>query len=179
MPVILENGSKDIATWLDRKQTAWTKELQSMLQPYKDELEIYPVPKDVGKVGNNSPTFIQPLDSIDNKSNIKNMFGQQQAKNNGFTVSNSMVKSSATSATSSKHPKPESEESSSEPPMKKTKVKIEPILETSHKDHSSKSKQTGIKSLTKSPTKSPTTKPTTRSSIKSTDSKKITSFFSQ
>lgn len=35
---------------------------------------MYPVSKDVGKVGNNSPTFIIPLDSKENKSNIKNFF---------------------------------------------------------------------------------------------------------
>lgn len=74
MPVILENGSIELRTWLDPKRHTWTKELQSLLQPYKGELEIYPVSKDVGKVGNNSPTFIVPINSSENKNNIANFF---------------------------------------------------------------------------------------------------------
>jgi hypothetical protein len=74
MPVILENGSEDLWTWLDPKRHAWSKELQSLLKPYQGELEIYPVSKDVGKVGNNSPTFIVPISSSENKNNIANFF---------------------------------------------------------------------------------------------------------
>jgi hypothetical protein len=77
MPVILEPGSEAMATWLDPKRTTWTKELQSLLKPYEGELECYPVSKDVGKVGNNSPNFIVPLDSKENKKNIANFFGQK------------------------------------------------------------------------------------------------------
>lgn len=73
MPVILENGSDDIRAWLD-PSTTWNTTLQSLLQPYLLELEVYPVVKDVGNVRNNSPTFIIPLDSKDNKANIKNFF---------------------------------------------------------------------------------------------------------
>jgi putative SOS response-associated peptidase YedK len=74
MPVILENGSEDLWTWLDPKRYTWSKELQSLLKPYQGELEIYPVSKDVGKVGNNSPTFIVPISSSENKNNIANFF---------------------------------------------------------------------------------------------------------
>ena len=74
MPVILENGSEDLRTWLDPKRYTWSKELQSLLKPYEGELEIYPVSKDVGKVGNNSPTFIVPISSSENKNNIANFF---------------------------------------------------------------------------------------------------------
>jgi hypothetical protein len=77
MPVILEPGSEAMATWLDPKRTTWTKELQSLLKPYEGELECYPVSKDVGKVGNNSPNFMVPLDSKENKRNIANFFGQK------------------------------------------------------------------------------------------------------
>ncbi|KAI9706631.1 MAG: hypothetical protein M1836_003640 [Candelina mexicana] len=79
MPVILDNGSDDIRTWLDPQRSTWSKELQSLLKPYKGELECYPVSKDVGKVGNNSPTFIVPIDSIENKNNIANFFGNAKA----------------------------------------------------------------------------------------------------
>ncbi|ETS81779.1 hypothetical protein PFICI_06781 [Pestalotiopsis fici W106-1] len=76
MPVILNNGSEALRTWLDPARHEWTKELQALLKPFDGELEVYPVSKDVGKVGNNSPTFIVPLDSKENKSNIANFFAK-------------------------------------------------------------------------------------------------------
>ena len=84
MPVILDNGSEDVRTWLDPNRAEWSKELQSLLKPYKGELECYPVSKDVGKVGNNSPTFIIPIASTENKNNIANFFGggKKTAKSN-------------------------------------------------------------------------------------------------
>ena len=75
MPVILENGSDALRTWLDPNRSEWSKELQSLLKPFDDELECYPVSKEVGKVGNNSPTFIVPVASTENKNNIANFFG--------------------------------------------------------------------------------------------------------
>jgi len=78
MPVIFDAGSEAIRTWLDPNRYEWSKELQSLLKPYEGELEIYPVSKDVGKVGNNSPTFIVPLNSKENKNNIANFFGSQK-----------------------------------------------------------------------------------------------------
>lgn len=74
MPVILDNGSDAIRTWLDPKRSEWSKELQSLLRPYQGELECYPVSKEVGKVGNNSPDFIVPVASTENKNNIANFF---------------------------------------------------------------------------------------------------------
>ncbi|KAH0559477.1 hypothetical protein GP486_004012 [Trichoglossum hirsutum] len=74
MPVILENGSAALRTWLDPNRSTWTKELQSLLKPYGGELDVYAVSKDVGKVGNNSPSFVIPVASVENKSNIKNFF---------------------------------------------------------------------------------------------------------
>ena len=79
MPVILENGSDQIRTWLDPERSEWSKDLQSLLKPFAGELECYPVSKDVGKVGNNSPAFIVPVASAENKNNIANFFGN--AKN--------------------------------------------------------------------------------------------------
>lgn len=78
MPVILDNGSKDMFTWLDPTRQEWTKELQSLLEPYQGELQCYPVPKDVGKVGNDSPNFIIPLQ--ENKQSINNFFAHQKGK---------------------------------------------------------------------------------------------------
>lgn len=75
MPVILDSGSDEMRKWLDPEQNKWSKELQAILRPYKGDLECYPVSKEVGKVGNNSPDFIVPIDSKENKKNIANFFG--------------------------------------------------------------------------------------------------------
>jgi putative SOS response-associated peptidase YedK len=80
MPVILNNGSEELRTWLDPKRHEWSKELQSLLKPFDEDLDVYPVSKDVGKVGNNSPTFVVPLDSKENKSNIANFFAKGASK---------------------------------------------------------------------------------------------------
>jgi putative SOS response-associated peptidase YedK len=79
MPVILDNGSEAIRTWLDPNRTEWSTDLQSLLKPFHGELECYPVSKDVGKVGNNSPSFLVPINSAANKNNIANFFGSQRA----------------------------------------------------------------------------------------------------
>ncbi|KAL5399421.1 hypothetical protein PMIN06_001414 [Paraphaeosphaeria minitans] len=78
MPVILDNGSEAVKTWLDPQRKEWSTDLQSLLQPYDGELECFPVSKEVGKVGNNSPQFVVPVNSAANKSNIANFFGNQQ-----------------------------------------------------------------------------------------------------
>jgi len=73
MPVILDQGSEAMKIWLDPERK-WSRELQALLKPYEGELECYPVSKEVGKVGNNSPDFIVPIDSRQNKKNIVNFF---------------------------------------------------------------------------------------------------------
>lgn len=83
MPVILNAGSDAMKTWLDPGNAGWSKELQGILKPFDGELECYPVDKAVGKVGNNSPQFIVPLDSKENKSNIANFFGSQESSGKG------------------------------------------------------------------------------------------------
>ncbi|MCJ1282749.1 hypothetical protein MMC26_002074 [Xylographa opegraphella] len=78
MPVILENGSEQIRTWLDPNRYKWSKELQALLKPFEGELECYPVSREVGKVGNNSPAFIVPVASSENKNNIANFFSNSK-----------------------------------------------------------------------------------------------------
>ncbi|KAL1849326.1 hypothetical protein Plec18170_007619 [Paecilomyces lecythidis] len=78
MPVILDPNSPEMKTWLDPTRTTWSKELQSILKPYQGELECYPVAKEVGKVGNNSPDFLIPVNSKDNKKNIANFFANAE-----------------------------------------------------------------------------------------------------
>jgi hypothetical protein len=91
MPVILENGSEELYTWLDPGRNKWSKELQSLLKPFSGELECYVVSKDVGKVGNNSPNFIVPVTSLENRSNIANFFAnaKQPAKDVHNSISSS------------------------------------------------------------------------------------------
>lgn len=90
MPVILEPGSKTMRTWLDPKRKTWSKELQAILKPFEGELECYPVTKEVGKVGNNSPDFIIPVNSKENKSNIANFFSNAQKSENKLTTTTSV-----------------------------------------------------------------------------------------
>lgn len=80
MPVILEPASEQMRTWLDPSRYEWSKDLQNTLKPFDGELEVYPVSKEVGKVGNNSHSFIIPIASRENKSNIANFFANAQAK---------------------------------------------------------------------------------------------------
>ncbi|KAL2171548.1 hypothetical protein VTG60DRAFT_2381 [Thermothelomyces hinnuleus] len=79
MPVILEPGSEALWRWLDPARSEWSKELQAVLRPFEGELEVYPVSKDVGKVGNNSPSFVIPVASKENKANIANFFAKGTA----------------------------------------------------------------------------------------------------
>lgn len=76
MPVVLDPGSEGLRTWLDPNRTEWSLDLQKLLRPFSGEVEVYPVSKDVGKVGNDSPSFLIPIDSKDNKSNIANFFAK-------------------------------------------------------------------------------------------------------
>ncbi|KAG6008292.1 hypothetical protein E4U21_004754 [Claviceps maximensis] len=80
MPVILEPGSEDMRRWVDPGRWTWSRDLQALLRPFGGALRVYPVKKEVGKVGNNSPLFIVPLDSKENKSNIANFFSPAKTK---------------------------------------------------------------------------------------------------
>ncbi|KAK2039962.1 DUF159 domain protein [Colletotrichum somersetense] len=80
MPVILNLGSQEIKSWLDPERHEWSKELQGLLKPFDGELDCYPVSKEVGKVGNNSPSFVIPVASKENKSNIANFFDKASSK---------------------------------------------------------------------------------------------------
>ena len=80
MPVILDPGTEEMKGWLDPSRTTWSKDLQAILKPYEGELECYPVTKEVGKVGNNSPDFIIPINSRRNKSNIANFFASAKQR---------------------------------------------------------------------------------------------------
>ncbi|KAI6022861.1 hypothetical protein BKA83DRAFT_100579 [Pisolithus microcarpus] len=79
-PVIL-SSVEDVVRWLDTSSQTWSTELASLLHPWEDvkaPLECYQVPKEVGKVGAESPTFIQPLST--RKDGIQAMFAKQRTK---------------------------------------------------------------------------------------------------
>ncbi|KAK3295052.1 uncharacterized protein B0H64DRAFT_325168 [Chaetomium fimeti] len=86
MPVILEPGSEALWKWLDPGRDEWSKELQGLLRPFEGELEVYPVSKEVGKVGNNSPSFVIPVASRENKANIANFFAAAAEKKKGGSL---------------------------------------------------------------------------------------------
>ncbi|KAL8414598.1 hypothetical protein RB594_005721 [Gaeumannomyces avenae] len=74
MPVVLEPGSDGLRAWLDPGRSEWSGELQALLRPFGGELDVYAVSKDVNKAGGSSPSFIVPVASRENKSNIANFF---------------------------------------------------------------------------------------------------------
>ncbi|KKA28022.1 hypothetical protein TD95_003695 [Thielaviopsis punctulata] len=72
MPVILEPGSAAMRAWLDPQATQWGEKLQNVLVPFPGALEAYTVTRDVGKVGTDSPMYVVPVNSKENKGNIAN-----------------------------------------------------------------------------------------------------------
>jgi len=77
-PVIL-SSDRAVAEWLDTSSKTWSKQLSNLVQPYHDPnvaLECYQVPQEVGKVGTESPTFIEPIAA--RKDGIQAMFSKQK-----------------------------------------------------------------------------------------------------
>ncbi|PWN46627.1 DUF159-domain-containing protein, partial [Violaceomyces palustris] len=77
MPVILPDAAS-IATWLglgEKEANSWSPKVASLLRPLDRELECYKVPKEVGKVGNSSPSYMLPVE--DRKDGLKAFFGKQ------------------------------------------------------------------------------------------------------
>lgn len=89
-------------TWLNTASQSWSSDLASLLVPFADELECYPVPKEVGKVGNNSADFVKPVS--ERKGNIAGFFANQAKK------STSPVKPSASGPSAGKAGKEEDEQ---------------------------------------------------------------------
>ncbi|PPR07220.1 hypothetical protein CVT24_010163, partial [Panaeolus cyanescens] len=79
-PVFLKNHD-EVEQWLDTTSQTWTAQLAKMVQPLNDStlpLECYAVPSDVGKIGKESPTFIEPV--AKRKDGLEAMFSKQAAK---------------------------------------------------------------------------------------------------
>ncbi|TBU59863.1 hypothetical protein BD310DRAFT_947640 [Dichomitus squalens] len=79
-PVILADDHA-LSVWLDTSGGRWTGELSRLCAPYSSAehpLLCYAVPKEVGKIGNDSPTFVQPIAA--RKDGIEAMFAKQLRK---------------------------------------------------------------------------------------------------
>lgn len=80
-PVILSTREA-LDAWLDTSSQTWTPALSKLVEPpYSDEsapLECFAVPKEVGKVGTESSTFIEPV--AQRKDGIAAMFKKQEIK---------------------------------------------------------------------------------------------------
>ncbi|KAG5948122.1 hypothetical protein E4U59_003453 [Claviceps monticola] len=110
MPVVLDPGSDEMRRWVDPGSHEWSRELQALLRPFEGELEVYPVSKDVGKVGNNSPSFLVPLNSKENKNNIANFFqakagGKQSVQRGQFIAETKSMKGGQKEAEEDSQPK--------------------------------------------------------------------------
>ncbi|KAJ7058101.1 DUF159 domain-containing protein [Mycena amicta] len=75
-PVILHTPEA-LSAWLDTSSQKWSTELGNLLSPTKCALDCYQVPPEVGRVGTESPTFIEPLAT--RKDGIQAMFAKQTA----------------------------------------------------------------------------------------------------
>lgn len=92
MPLVLSTSAQ-LSSWLDTSSQEWTPRLAKLIRPYslplsrgsgksKDTsgtgLECYAVPVEVGKVGEESSTFIEPVSK--RKDGIEAMFQKQKQK---------------------------------------------------------------------------------------------------
>ncbi|KAJ6554013.1 hypothetical protein DFH09DRAFT_1166452 [Mycena vulgaris] len=75
-PVILSTPEA-LNMWLDTSSQKWNQGLVKLVAPTTCALECYQVPKEVGKVGTESPTFIEPV--ANRKDGIQAMFTKQKA----------------------------------------------------------------------------------------------------
>lgn len=77
-PVVLDSADA-LRTWLDVGRHPWDAHVVRLLAPPRGEnLTCYPVPKEVGKVGAESPAFVEPLAA--RRDGIEAMFARQVAK---------------------------------------------------------------------------------------------------
>ncbi|KAG9311008.1 hypothetical protein JVU11DRAFT_8904 [Chiua virens] len=79
-PVIFSTIS-EVKQWLETSSQLWSTDLARLLRPWEDTtapLQCYQVPKEVGKVGTESPRFIEPV--ANRKDGIMAMFAKQRSK---------------------------------------------------------------------------------------------------
>jgi len=124
-PVILSTDEA-LFKWLDTSSQTWTPELTKLVNPYSDQqspLECYQVPKEVGKVGTESSTFIQPIAA--RKDGIQAMFAKQRSKTN--SPSTSALKRKRTSAVPNNGQVSDEDVLVSEPDSSQSKAKAQKL----------------------------------------------------
>ncbi|KAF7297209.1 LigB domain-containing protein [Mycena indigotica] len=99
-PVILHTPEA-LAVWLDTSSQKWSTDLVKLLGPTKYPLDCYQVPPEVGKVGTESPTFIEPVAT--RKDGIQAMFAKQKPKAASSSSSQVRVASPQKQAPKRKH----------------------------------------------------------------------------
>ncbi|KAJ7799782.1 hypothetical protein B0H14DRAFT_2616802 [Mycena olivaceomarginata] len=67
-----------LAAWLDTSSLKWSSDLVPLLAPTTCALDCYQVPKEVGKVGTESSTFIEPVEN--RKDGIQALFNKQKQR---------------------------------------------------------------------------------------------------
>lgn len=75
MPVIL-TSTEDIESWLSASN--WSRNLCKLICPNESEFDCYAVPKEVGKVGTNDPSFFLPV--TQRRDGIEAFFQNQRVK---------------------------------------------------------------------------------------------------
>ncbi|GAA5976143.1 hypothetical protein JCM5350_000329 [Sporobolomyces pararoseus] len=119
MPAILDSSS-DIETWLSTR--SFDDKVRSVIKPYAGKLELYPVDKGVGKVGNDSKDFIKPV--AQKAGSLDSLFAKQASS----TPSKPKIKSDGPSSTSSASKTEKKEESEAiMNPDEDTKVKSQQL----------------------------------------------------
>lgn len=73
MPVILDDQAECLA-WLDN-ESGWTEKLAKLCRPYEGEVKCYTVQPEVGKIGNNSSSFVLPV--AERKDGLASFFQKQ------------------------------------------------------------------------------------------------------
>ncbi|KAL8388324.1 hypothetical protein RB595_009309 [Gaeumannomyces hyphopodioides] len=182
MPVVLEPGSEELRAWLDPRRSEWSGELQSLLRPFGGELEVYAVSKDVNKAGGSSPSFIVPVASRENKSNIANFFApasppdkekrQPQQDGGGGVLADQRAQTEDTKSSGA-----DVEDKSAKPPAPKRPAELGPINSDERPPLKKQAAPASSRTRTISAIRNPAKSPNKSKQKASAGTQKITKFF--
>ncbi|KAH9990829.1 hypothetical protein BJV77DRAFT_1060873 [Russula vinacea] len=175
-PVILTSQDA-LDRWLDTSTQTWDPKLNSLLGSYDEPdapLECYAVPREVGKVGTESPTFIEPVQK--RKDGIEAMFTRQTKAAQAQQRSDTKRKRESVSPAKDEEEEKKKEMGTSAPAVKpRTKKEESGITTPSSPSGSQPQRQQQQKNKNKKQEKSDLSSPPT----KSRSTPKITSFFTK
>ncbi|KAF4564454.1 SOS response-associated peptidase family protein [Pleurotus pulmonarius] len=185
-PLIL-SSSEALRTWLDTSSQSWTPELTKLVThptnsstDKEGKLLCYQVPKEVGKVGTESPSYIEPVSQ--RKDGIEAMFAKAKSKSTASPQSSAPAERAMSTTVDAKSSPPS-------PPSQKRKRTLSPEPDLSLASEVIALPETGpskrsfkpAPSLPPSPKKPKNTssspKKTKAKADSSSGSSKITSFF--